>query len=68
LRIIRGVTTGAGSFAPSRLTFDLRHTGKSPAEHDERWLYGGNTPAATGNLISARFSPAGGGYIVIRES
>jgi len=26
-----------------------------------------NMPAATGNLITAGFPPAGGGYIVIRE-
>src|SRR5205814_1885037 len=49
-------------------TCDLRHMGRSPTEHDERWLYGRNMPAATGNLISAGFLAAGGGYIVIRGS
>jgi hypothetical protein len=47
---------------------DLRHTRRKALERDESWLCDGYTPTATGNLTSAGFSPAGGGYMVIRES
>ncbi len=68
LTIIRGVTTDPDAFDPGRVACDLHHIGRKASEHDESWLCGGNTPAATGNPISAGFSPAGGGYIVIWES
>ena len=67
LSIIRGVTNEADSYFTARPACDLAHILRVLPERDESPTYPDNTPVATENLVSAGFSPAGGGYIGIRE-